>query len=338
MKLLQASPPGKQQEVIHAPFIMRVIELIKNSRTTAFSFEVLPPLKGNSIEKVFRTIDTLREFDPKYINITTHRSEQIYQNTSDGLFRRVSVRPRPGTVAVAAAIQNKYQIPAVPHIICSGFTKSETEYALIDLNFLGIYDLLLLRGDKAKSEARFIPTPEGHAHAIDLQEQVNRFNEGSFLDDTEMEKMDTPFSYGVAGYPEKHDESPNPEADLHWLKEKVKAGADYIVTQMFFDNRKYFDFVDRCRAAGIVVPIIPGIKPVTALSQLTVLPKVFHVDIPEPFAGELRKCRSDEEAKEVGIEWCVLQAKELKEKGVPSIHFYSMMATKSVRKVAGQVY
>lgn len=317
---------------------MKVIDLINESTSTAFSFEVLPPLKGNSINKVFNTIDVLREFDPKYINITTHRSEQVFQTTDDGLFRKESVRTRPGTVAVAAAIQNKYQIPAVPHVICSGFTKSETEYVLIDLNFLGICDLLLLRGDKAKHENKYIPFPGGHEHAIDLQQQVNRFNQGTFLDGSEMDPLSAPFSYGIAGYPEKHDEAPNLDSDLHWLKEKVRAGAEYIVTQMFFDNQKYFDFVDKCRAEGITVPIIPGLKPVTALSQLTLLPKIFHVDIPEAFAAELRKCSSDEAAKEAGVEWCAMQARELKAMGVPSIHFYSLMATQSIKRVASLVY
>lgn len=317
---------------------MKITDLIRNNGNTAFSFEVLPPLKGNSIEKVFNTIDLLREFDPKYINITTHRSEYIYRTIENGLYQRVSERTRPGTVAIAAAIQHKYQIPAVPHIICSGFTKPETEYALIDLNFLGICDLLILRGDKAKHEARFTPTPEGHSHAIDLQEQVNRFNNGYFLDGSKMEMVNTPFSYGVAGYPEKHDEAPNFDADFYWLQEKVKRGADYIVTQMFFDNEKYFTFVKRCRKAGITVPIIPGIKPINSANQLNVLPKTFHIDLPEALAIELRKCTTDEQAKEVGVEWCTMQAKELKASGVPSIHFYSMMAAQSVKRVAQQVY
>ena len=212
---------------------MSIVDLISDKQSTAFSFEVLPPLKGNSIEKVFNTIDKLREFDPKYINITTHRSEFVYKDMEGGLYKRISERTRPGTVAVAAAIQNKYQIPAVPHLICSGFTKSETEYALIDLNFLGIYDLLILRGDKAKHDNKFVPTPDGHTHAIDLQQQVNRFNEGYFLDGSKMSLMDTPFSYGVAGYPEKHDEAPNPESDLNYLKEKVKAcGRDLCAFMM----------------------------------------------------------------------------------------------------------
>lgn len=316
---------------------MNVAEIIKNSTRTAFSFEVLPPLKGNSIDKVFDTIDALREFDPKYINITSHRSELVYKAADNGLYQRVSEKSRPGSVAVAAAIQYKYRIPAVPHLICSGFTKSETEYALIDLNFLGITDLLILRGDKAKHEARFTPSPEGHAHAIDLQQQVNRFNEGYFLDGSHM-TLTSPFSYGVAGYPEKHDEAPNPETDLRYLKAKVDAGASYVVTQMFFDNQKYFDFVKRCRAEGITVPIVPGLKPITSTHQLTVLPKVFHVDLPEPLARALAACRDDNAAREVGIEWCTAQAQELKQKGVPSIHFYSLMATESVRRVAAAVY
>ncbi|MCH5327723.1 MAG: methylenetetrahydrofolate reductase [NAD(P)H] [Coprobacter sp.] len=317
---------------------MSVVDLISGQQSTAFSFEVLPPLKGNSIEKVFATIDRLREFDPKYINITTHRSEMVYKDMEGGLYKRISERTRPGTVAVAAAIQNKYQIPAVPHLICSGFSQSETEYALIDLSFLGICDLLILRGDKAKHENKFIPVSDGHAHAIDLQQQVNRFNEGYFLDGSKMSLLNTPFTYGVAGYPEKHDEAPNLESDLKYLKAKVAAGASYVVTQMFFDNAKYFAFVDRCRAEGITVPIIPGIKPVVLANQLTVLPKVFHVDLPEPLALELQKCKNDQEAKEVGVEWCTMQARELKAKGVPSIHFYSLMATESVARVAQAVY
>ena len=323
--------------IIKNPVDMNVAEMIQNAPRTAFSFEVLPPLKGNSIDKVFSTIDALREFDPKYINITSHRSELVYKSTENGLYRQVSEKSRPGSVAVAAAIQYKYRIPAVPHLICSGFSRQETEYALIDLNFLGITDLLVLRGDKAKHEARFAPHPEGHAHAIELERQINRFNDGYFLDGSHM-TLDHKFSYGVAGYPEKHDEAPNLETDLRRLKEKVDEGASYVVTQMFFDNAKYFDFVARCRAVGIDVPIVPGLKPVTAVSQLTVLPKVFHVDLPETLAQELAKCRDDAAAREVGVEWCIGQARELIAHGVPSIHFYSLMATESVRRVAAAVY
>lgn len=316
---------------------MKVIEHIKNSKSTAFSFEVLPPLKGNSIASVYATIDKLREFDPKYINITTHRSEYVYKDTDDGLFKRVITRNRPGTVAIAAAIQSRYGITAVPHVICSGFSKYEIEYSLIDLNFLGIYDLLILRGDKAKHEQYFTPLPDGYSHAIELQQQVNLFNQGYFLDGSKT-TITTPFSYGVAGYPEKHDEAPNMEQDLMRLKAKVDAGAEYVVTQMFFDNAKYFAFVDKCRAAGITVPIIPGIKPINLVNQLTVLPKVFHVDLPEALAVELGKCKDNKEAIEVGVEWGTMQARELKAQGVPSIHFYSMMASDSVYRIAKAVY
>jgi methylenetetrahydrofolate reductase (NADPH) len=315
---------------------MSVIDKVLQNKSTAFSFELLPPLKGNSIDSVYRTIDTLLEFDPKYINITTHRSEMIYRELPNGLFERLTERHRPGTVAVAAAIQNKYKIPVVPHVLCSGFTESETEYVLVDLQFLGIQDLLLLRGDKAKNEKDFVPT--GHAHATDLQKQVNAFNEGTFIDRSKMKKLPTPFSYGMACYPEKHDEAPNMASDIYWAKQKVDAGASYLVTQMFFDNKKYFDFVDECRKTGINVPIIPGIKPITFMNQLTVLPKIFHVDLPQDFSKELAKCKMDTEATEVGIEWCTLQAKGLKEHGVPSIHFYSLMATQSVKRVAKLVY
>ena len=315
---------------------MSVVEKIRTAKSTAFSFELLPPIKGNGIETVYRTIDTLREFDPKYINITTHRSELVFKETSQGLFEQVAERHRPGTVAIAAAIQNKYHISVVPHVICSGFTPEETEYALIDLQFLGITDLLLLRGDKAKHEREFSPT--GHKNATELQTQVNKFNKGLFLDGSKMKSPVKTFSYGMACYPEKHDEAPNLESDLYYAKQKVDAGAEYLVTQMFFDNRKYYDFVAKCKVAGINVPIIPGIKPITLANQLTILPKIFHTDIPEEFANELRKCKTDEEVVEVGVDWCTKQAKDLKAFGVPSIHFYSMMATQSVKRVAKEVF
>ena len=315
----------------------KVIDLINESEHTAFSFEILPPLRGNSIQKVYNVIDKLREFDPKYINITAHHSEYIYKSMPDGSFQKVNVRKRPGSVAIASAIQNKYGIPAVPHIICKGFTKDETEYALIDLNFLGVYNLLLLRGDIKTLEVEQKPEMY-HDHATDLQQQVNRFNEGFLLDGSRMEGIETPFSYGMACYPEKHEEAPNMDSDIFYLKEKVRNGADYLVTQMFFDNAKYFAFVERCRAEGITIPIIPGIKPIVFRNQLTVLPRVFRSDIPEPFAAELRKCKTDDEAKEVGIEWSIQQCKELIAYGVPSLHFYTMMASESVRRIAKEIY
>jgi len=316
---------------------MSVIEKIQSAEgKTAFSFELLPPLKGNGIETVYRTIDALRDFDPKYINITTHRSDMVFKEKPGGLFERVAERHRPGTVAIAAAIQNKYKIPVIPHIICGGFTKEETEYALIDLQFLGITDLLLLRGDKGKFEKEFSPT--GHRYATELQEQVNQYNKGFFLDGSQMKSHEKPFSYGMACYPEKHEEAPNLASDLFYAKQKVDAGAEYLVTQMFFDNQKYYDFVQKCREEGINVPIIPGIKPITFQNQLTALPKIFHTDIPEAFALELRKCKSDADAVEVGVEWCIQQAKDLIQHGVTSIHFFSMMDTQSVKRVAKAVY
>lgn len=316
---------------------MKVADLINGSATTAFSFEILPPLKGGSIQKVYNVVNRLREFDPKYINITSHHSEYIYKTLPDGSFQKVNIRKRPGSVAIASAIQNKYGIPAVPHIICKGFTKDETEYALIDLNFLGVYNLLLLRGDVKTIEAGQNPELY-HEHATDLQQQVNNFNKGIALDGSMFEANETPFSYGMACYPEKHEEAPNMESDIFYLKEKVKNGADYLVTQMFFDNEKYFSFVDRCRADGITVPIIPGIKPVVLKSQLTVLPRVFRSDIPEPFAAELRKCKTDDEVRAVGVEWCIAQCRELVARGVPSLHFYTLMASESVYKVAKAIY
>ena len=316
---------------------MKVVELIKQSKNTAFSFELLPPLKGNSIRKVFNVIDKLREFDPHYINITSHHSEYIEKKQPDGSIRKVSIRKRPGSVAIAAAIQNRYGITAVPHLICKGFTKEETEYALIDLNFLGVYDLLLLRGDNKRLKIEKNPALY-HEYATDLQQQVNRFNRGISLDDSLFDIPSTAFSYGMACYPEKHEEAPDMESDIHFAKEKVENGADYLVTQMFFDNAKYFNFVERLRAEGVEVPIIPGIKPIVLADQLTVLPEIFKADIPEPLATELRLCKSDDAAKTVGIEWCIQQCKRLITSGVPSIHFYTFMATDSVYQIAKQIY
>lgn len=317
---------------------MSVIEYNPRSDKPVFSFEILPPLKGNSVFKVFNIIDKLKEFDPAYINITSHHSEYVYKEQPDGSLRRMSVRKRPGTVAIAAAIQNKYGIPAVPHIICKGFSKEETEYALLDLNFLGISNLLLLRGD-CKSLETIQQDPElYHEHATDLQQQVNLFNQGISLDGTRLEGIETPFSYGMACYPEKHEEAPNMDSDIYWAKKKVENGASYLVTQMFFDNQKYFRFVEKCREAGINVPIIPGIKPIVFKNQLTVLPRVFRSDIPEDFASALRDCRNDEEVKQVGVEWCIEQCKELISNGVDGLHFYTLMASDSVRKVAEKIY
>ena len=317
---------------------MRVIDLINSQEKTAFSIEILPPLKGTGIERLYQTIDMLREFDPKYINITTHRSEYVYKELGNGLFQRSRLRRRPGTVAVAAAIQNKYGITVVPHILCSGYTCEDTEYTLLDLQFLGITDLLVLRGDKAKHELVFVPEKGGHAHAIELEEQINNFNKGIFVDGSEMTVTKTPFSYGVACYPEKHEEAPNLESDLYWLKKKIEAGAEYAVTQLFYDNRKYFSFVERARAAGITCPIIPGIKPLRRKKQLTVIPQTFKVDIPRELARRVDECGDDREVERVGVEWCIGQCRELMEHGVPSIHFYAMGAADSIARIAKEIY
>lgn len=317
---------------------MSVLDLKPNREKPIFSFEILPPLKGNSIFKVFNIIDKLKEFDPSYINITSHHSEHVLKEQPDGSLRRISTRKRPGTVAIAAAIQNRYGIAAVPHIICKGFTKEETEYALLDLNFLGISNLLLLRGD-CKSYETMQQDPELYnEHAVDLQQQVNRFNEGYSLDGTRLEGIETPFSYGMACYPEKHEEAPNFDSDIYWAKQKVDGGAKYLVTQMFFDNQKYYNFVERCREAGIKVPIIPGIKPIVLKNQLNVLPRVFRSDIPEEFASALRACRDDAEVRQVGVEWGIEQCKDLIAHGVEGLHFYTFLASDSVRKIAEQIY
>ena len=317
---------------------MRVVDLIKNIDNTAFSFEVLPPITGTGIEKLYETVESLLDFGPKYINITTHRSEYVYKELGNGLFERSRLRRRPGTVAVAAALHNKYHITTVPHILCSGFSREDIEYELLDLQFLNITDLLVLRGDKAKHESVFTPEPNGPSHAIELEEQINNFNKGVFIDGSPIKITNTPFSYGVACYPEKHEESPNMEQDIYWLKKKVEAGAEYAVTQLFYDNNKYFDFVERVRKEGIDIPIIPGIKPFRKLSQLTVIPKTFKVDIPQELALEALKCKTDDEANALGIEWCVNQCKELIKFGVPSIHFYTVGAVDSIKQVAKAIY
>lgn len=320
---------------------MKITELIKHTEeksNTAFSFEVLPPIKGTGIDKLRKDIEKFIPFGPKYINITTHRCEPVLRKLENGLYERRMQRLRPGTVAVAAALQNEYGIPIVPHLLCSGFTKEETEYILLDLMYLGIKNVLLLRGDKAREETMFRPTAGGYSHTTELQKQVNDFNKGKFLDGTIFETEGEQFSYGVACYPEKHDESPNLESDMKWFKYKVEHGADYGVTQMFFDNKKYFNFIDKAKAMGITVPVIPGIKPLAKLSQINVLPKLFHCDLPIDLTKEITKCKSDDDIKVLGIEWCVSQCKELIEHGVPSIHFYMTGNSDSLFQIAKRLF
>ena len=308
--------------------------IIQATDERRFSFEVLPPLKGTGTETLFGTIDKLVPFDPAFINITTHHSEYVYRELPDGQFERLRVRRRPGTIAIAAAIQQKYHIPVEPHVICSGRTIEEIEYELLDLQFLGIRNLMLLRGDKAKEDSRFTPTPGGHAHPTDLIRQVMRFNEGFFADGTPIKNPGQRFDFGVACYPEKHEEAPNLERDMEYLKQKQDLGAQYAVTQLFFDNEKFFAFVRKAREMGITIPIIPGIKPLAKLSQLTVVPKTFHCDIPEALAKEIVKCKTDDEARQLGIEWTTSQCRELYANGVKNIHFYTVSAVDSVAEIA----
>lgn len=317
---------------------MQIIDLINNKQGTAFSFEVLPPLKGNGTNALFRTIDRLKEFNPRYINITTHRSEYVYNEVEGGLLQRQRIRRRPGTIAIAAAIQQKYGIPVIPHIVCSGNTREDLEYMLLDLQFLDISDVLVLRGDKAKEDSSFKPTGDGPVYATELIEQINRFNEGFFYDGTAIKVPGKKFNFGVACYPEKHEEAANLESDMKVLKMKADMGAQYAVTQLFYDNQKYFDFTKKAKEMGINIPIIPGIKPLAKMSQLTIVPKTFHCDLPEELYREAVKCKTDEEVKQVGIEWAVNQYRELMKHGAPSLHFYTVSAVDSIEQIAKQIY
>lgn len=318
---------------------MKVTDYFKKANgETLFTFEVLPPLKGQNIRTLFDHIDPLMEFNPPFIDVTYHREEYSYKKHKTGLLERKTVRKRPGTVGMCAAIQNHYKVDAVPHIICGGFTKEETENALIDLNFLGIDNVLVLQGDVRKPDRDFIPEEGGHAYASELLGQVVEMNKGIYLDDEIENAMSSDFCIGVAGYPEKHVTAPNMETDLRYLKKKVEGGADYIVTQMFFDNQKYFDFVEACRNIGIEVPIVPGLKPITTKRQVTLLPQLFHIDIPEPLSVELENCKDNEAAKQLGIEWAIQQSKELIDFGVPTLHYYSMGKSASVFEVAKEVF
>jgi methylenetetrahydrofolate reductase (NADPH) len=317
---------------------MKITEHLKSAKDTLFSIEILPPLKGKSIHSIFNGIDPLMEFKPAFVDVTYHREEYIYKKREGGYLEKVSIRKRPGTVGICAAIMNKYNVEAVPHIICGGFTREETENALIDLQFLGIDNVLVLRGDSIKTESQFIPEPGGHNYAIDLVKQVRDMNSGIYLDDEMKDASPTNFCMGIAGYPEKHFEAPNLYSDMKWLKAKVDAGADYIVTQMFFDNKKYFEFVELCRKNDINVPIIPGLKILSSRSQLIALPKIFHIDLPQDLFVELEKCKDDKSVKEIGIKWCIEQSKELKKANVPCLHYYTMGTSDSTKRVAKEVF
>ena len=316
---------------------MKVTDHISESKGTLISFEILPPLKGKTINSIYDHLDPLMEFKPAYINVTYHRAEQVFKKKADGVFEKVEVRKRPGTVGICAAIMNHFKVDAVPHLICGGFTKRETEDALIDLNFIGVDNVLVLRGDAAKNETFFEPEPDGHRFAIDLLRQVTKLNNGIYLEEDIRDGFRTKFSVGVAGYPEKHFEAPNMETDLAYLKAKVDAGADYIVTQMFFDNQKFFEFVKKCREHGITVPIIPGLKPISTKKQLSVIPRTFHVDIPTDLSNEIEKCKEDKDVELVGQEWLLQQSKELKKSGVPVLHYYTLGKARIIANVVKEL-
>lgn len=317
---------------------MKVTEHLAKAQSTLFSFEVLPSLKGRDIQDLYNGIEPLMEFNPSFINVTYHREEFVYKRLNNGLHERIAMRKRPGTVSICAAIKYKYGVDTVPHLICGGFTRDETEAALLDMHYLGINNVLALRGDPVKGESQFVPEKEGHANASTLVRQIAQMNNGHYIDDEIVEGIPTDFDIGVAGYPEKHFEAQNMKTDLRYLKEKVDAGAHYIVTQLFFDNTKFFQFVEDCRKAGINVPIIPGIKPITTLKHITFLPKTFHIDIPEDLGDELEKCKNNADVMQVGIEWGIQQTKELIKAGVPCIHFYTMGKSEAVKQIVRGAY
>ncbi len=318
---------------------MKVTEHIARANgKTLFSVEILPPLKGKSIQSIYNILDPIMEFKPAFIDVTYHREEYVYKKRENGLLEKFSMRKRPGTVAICSAIINHYNVDTVPHIICGGFSREETENALIDLHFLNIDNVLLLRGDAIKSEPVFEAHPLGHRYAIDLVKQVANMNTGKYLDEELQDVTPTNFCIGVAAYPEKHFEAPNLTTDMRWLKAKIDAGAEYLVTQMFFDNSKYFAFVEKCKEMGINVPIIPGLKPITTRKQLTSLPKAFHVDIPQELIDRIEACKTDADVKSEGIQWCVEQSKELMKAGAPCLHYYTMSNAEITCRIAEKVF
>lgn len=317
---------------------MKVTEHIKKANgKTLFSFEIIPPKKGRNIKELYDNIDPLMEFNPPFIDVTTSREEYIYIER-DGLLDRKITRMRPGTVGICAAIKHKYNVDTIPHVLCGGFSKEETEYLLVDCHYLGLDNVMALRGDAMSHQKRFQPTKGGHNYAVDLVNQIQDLNQGKYLHDVVEADDKADFCVGVAGYPEKHIEAPSLNSDIKRLKEKVDAGADYIVTQMFFNNEDYFKFYDKAREAGIKVPIFPGIKPIATKNHLQLLPQVFKIDIPEALIDEVEKCDSNKEVRQVGIEWCIQQSKELMDAGVPVLHYYSMGKSDNIKAIASAVF
>lgn len=317
---------------------MKVVDHIESAKSTLFSFEILPPHAGESIQTLFSNIDPLMEFKPKFIDVTYHREEFILKKRAGGLLEQKSIRKRPGTVAICAALMHKYGVDTVPHIICGGFTREETEYALIDLNYLGIENVLALRGDSIKGQNDFEATPGGHAFASELVAQIQAMNQGRYIDEDLENAIPTNFCIGVAGYPEKHFEAANLTADFKWLAHKIEMGANYVVTQMFFDNKKYFEFLAHCRSSGITVPVIPGLKPLTSKKQVHMLASRFHIDIPEALADAVEKCKTDKDVRQVGIEWAIAQSKELIAHKAPCLHFYSMGKSTAIKDIAAALF
>jgi methylenetetrahydrofolate reductase (NADPH) len=318
---------------------MKVTEHIQNANgKPLFSFEILPPLKGQNIQSIFDSIDPLMEFKPPFIDVTYHREEYEYKEMSNGLLQKRIVKKRPGTVGICAGIQNKYNVDAIPHILCGGFTKEDTENLLIDLDFLGIDNVVALRGDAVKSETYFKPEKEGHSYASELVTQIANLNNGIYLDENLQNSTKTNFCIGVAGYPEKHMEAPSLDSDIHFLKQKIKNGAEYIITQMFFDNKKFFDFVNKCRAAGITVPIIPGLKPIATIKQLNLIPHRFKVDLPDDLIREVVKAKDNDAVSQIGVEWCISQSKELVKAGIPVLHYYSMGKADNIKKITRNIF
>jgi methylenetetrahydrofolate reductase (NADPH) len=317
---------------------MNVAQELRNAVNPLFTFELLPPLKGHHIDELYKATEPLLKYQPAYINVTYHQEEAVYKKRPDGLLEKQMVQKRPGTVAIASALHNKYNITVVPHVICGGFSMQETEEALIDLNFLGINNLLALRGDPPKGKRIFVPKDGGHANTTDLVKQIAAMNKGKFIDKDIDSPFKTNFSVGVAGYPEKHFEAPNLESDLLYLKKKIDAGAEYIVTQMFFDNQKYFDFVKRCRAIGIDVPIVPGLKPISRIKDMQLLPRTFNIDIPQDLVKEIADCKNNAAARQAGVEWAIMQSKQLKEFGVPALHYYSLGESDNIAKIVESVF
>jgi methylenetetrahydrofolate reductase (NADPH) len=318
---------------------MKVIQHIENAKgKPLFSFEILPPLKGQNIQSIFDSIDPLMDFNPPFIDVTYHREEYEFKELPNGLLQKKIVKKRPGTVGICAAIQNKYNVDAIPHILCGGFTKEDTENLLIDLDFLGIDNVVALRGDALKNEIYFKPEKEGNEFASDLVLQINNLNKGIYLDEDLKNSAKTNFCIGVAGYPEKHMEAPSLDSDIHFLKEKIKNGADYIITQMFFDNKKFFDFVEKCRTAGITIPIIPGLKPISTKKQLNLIPHRFSIELPDDLIMEVVKAKDNDVVKQIGIDWCIQQSKELVAAGIPVLHYYSMGKAENIKAIATKVF